>query len=122
MRKAKTMRNILRNLMVALFLVGSFGATSLPAHADPLDDARAAGQVGERADGYVALVDAGAPANVKQLVDDVNAKRRAAYQKIAAEKSVPTEQIGAITAEKIIREILKPGMYYMDASGSWKQK
>ena len=21
-----------------------------------------------------------------------------------------------------IREILKPGMYYMDASGSWKQK
>ncbi|MDY0871166.1 YdbL family protein [Dongia rigui] len=116
------MRNILRNLMVALLLVGSLGATSLPAHADPLDDARAAGQIGERADGYVALVDAGAPANVKQLVDEVNAKRRAAYQKIAAEKSVPTEQIAAIAAEKIIREILTPGMYYMDASGSWKQK
>jgi uncharacterized protein YdbL (DUF1318 family) len=122
MRKAKTMFNILRNLMVALFLVGGFGAVSLPAHADSLDDARAAGQVGERADGYVALVDTGAPANIKKLVDDVNAKRRAAYQKIAAEKSVPTEQIAAITAEKIIREILKPGMYYMDASGSWKQK
>jgi uncharacterized protein YdbL (DUF1318 family) len=122
MRKANTMRNILRNLMVALFLVGCFGAASLPAKADPLDDARTSGVVGERADGYVALVDSGAPANIKQLVDDVNAKRRVAYQKIAAEKSVPVEQIGAITAEKIIREILKPGMYYMDASGSWKQK
>ncbi len=122
MRKAKTMHNLFRNLLAALFLVGSFGATSLPAHADALDDARATGQVGERADGYVALVNSGVSADIKTLVDDVNAKRRAAYQKIAAEKSVPAEQIGAITAEKIIREILKPGMYYMDAGGSWKQK
>ena len=46
----------------------------------------------------------------------------AGYQKIAAEKGVPVEQIGAITAEKIIREILQPGMYYMDATGAWKTK
>lgn len=116
------MRNVLRFFLVALFLVGGLGLATLPARADALDDARAAGQIGERADGYVALVDNGAPANVKSLVNDVNAKRRTAYQKIAGEKGVPTEQIGAITAEKIIREILQPGMYYMDATGSWKQK
>lgn len=116
------MYNILRKLMVVLLIAGSFGLASLPAYADALDDARAAGQIGERADGYVALVDPNAPANFKSLVNDVNTKRRAAYQKIATEKSVPIEQIGAITAEKIIREILSPGMYYMDASGSWKQK
>ena len=45
-----------------------------------------------------------------------------ARNKIAAEKGVPVEQIGAITAEKIIREILQPGMYYMDATGAWKTK
>lgn len=122
MRKAKTMHNLFRNMLAALFLVGNFGTISLPAYADALDDARATGQVGERADGYVALVNSGASADIKTLVDDINAKRRAAYQKIAAEKSVPAEQIGAITAEKIIRELLKPGMYYMDAGGSWKQK
>ena len=108
--------------LAALMLVAALAVTSLPARADALDDARAAGLVGERADGYAALVDPNAPANIKSLVKDINDKRRAAYQKIAAEKGVPVEQIGAITAEKIIREILQPGMYYMDATGAWKTK
>jgi uncharacterized protein YdbL (DUF1318 family) len=116
------MRNALRFLLATLLLVGGLGLAALPARADSLEEARAAGQVGERADGYIALVDSNASADVKKLVDDVNSQRRAAYQKIAGEKGVPAEQIGAITAEKIIREILKPGMYYMDASGSWKTK
>lgn len=116
------MRNAFRFLLATLLLVGGLGIATLPAQADPLDDARAAGQIGERADGYAAAVDPGAPANIKNLVNDINAKRRTAYQQIAAEKGVPAEQIAAITAEKLIREVLKPGMYYMDATGSWKQK
>jgi uncharacterized protein YdbL (DUF1318 family) len=116
------MRHIIRSFMAAFVVAATLGIAALPAHADALDDARAAGLVGERADGYAAVVDPSAPANVKSLVNDINAKRRAAYQKIAGEKGVPVEQIGAITAEKIIREILQPGMYYMDASGTWKQK
>jgi uncharacterized protein YdbL (DUF1318 family) len=116
------MRHIIRSFMAAFVVAATLGIAALPAHADAFDDARAAGLVGERADGYAAVVDPSAPANVKALVNDINAKRRAAYQKIAGEKGVPIEQIGAITAEKIIREILQPGMYYMDASGTWKQK
>lgn len=116
------MRNAFRSFLATLLLIGGLGLATLPAHADALDDARASGQVGERADGYVAVVDPAAPANVKNLVNDINAKRRAAYQQIAGEKGVPVEQIAAITAEKIIREVLQPGMYYMDATGSWKQK
>ena len=111
------------SLLIALSLLvaaGTFAAA--PAHAEALDDARAAGQVGERPDGYVALVDANAPASVKSLVDSINRQRRDAYQKIANEKGVPIEQIGALTAEKIIREKLSPGMFYMDAGGAWKQK
>ncbi len=120
--KVIAMRHFLRSFMATLLVVGSLGLAALPARADALDDARAAGLVGERADGYAAVVDPSASADIKALVNDINAKRRAAYQKIAGEKGVPVEQIGAITAEKIIREILQPGMYYMDASGSWKQK
>lgn len=116
------MRNAFRYLLATLLLVGGLGLATLPARADAFDDARAAGLVGERADGYAAVVDPSAPASVKKLVDDINRQRRAAYQQIAAEKGVPIEQIGAITAEKIIREILQPGMYYMDATGSWQQK
>ncbi|WP_374383990.1 YdbL family protein [Dongia sp.] len=116
------MRKSLGQFLATLMVIAALAVTSMPARADALDDARAAGLVGERADGYVALVDSNAPANVKNLVKDINDKRRVAYQKIAAEKGVPVEQIGAITAEKIIREILQPGMYYMDATGAWKTK
>lgn len=114
---------LIHSFLIALSLLvaaGTFAAA--PAYADALDDARAAGQVGERPDGYVALVDANAPASVKSLVDSINRQRRDAYKQIADQKGVPIEQIGALTAEKIIREKLSPGMFYMDAGGAWKQK
>jgi uncharacterized protein YdbL (DUF1318 family) len=34
---------------------------------------------------------------------------------------VPVEQVGAITGEKIIAK-LKPGFFYMNASGQWVKK
>ena len=89
-----------------------------PAFADALDDARAAGQIGERPDGLVGAVNAGAPANINSLVQATNAKRLQKYQQIGAEKGVPAEQVGAIAGEKIIGN-LKSGWYYMDASGNW---
>jgi len=109
-------KSLLGGLLMALAMV--FAA---PAMADGLDDARAAGLVGERPDGYVAPVSAGAPADILSLVQSVNSQRMQKYQQISAEKGVPVEQIGAITAEKIIGR-LKPGWYYMDASGNWVQK
>ncbi|MBL8708075.1 MAG: YdbL family protein [Rhodospirillaceae bacterium] len=115
------MRNFLLILFVAV-LLGAAGFAAVPAKADPLDDARAAGQIGERPDGYVAVVNPAAPADIKALVDSINRQRRDAYQQIAQQKGVPIEQIGALTAEKIFSENLRPGMYYMDATGAWKQK
>jgi uncharacterized protein YdbL (DUF1318 family) len=94
---------------------------ALPAMADALDDARAAGLIGERPDGLVAPVSPNAPANIQSLVQSVNAQRMEKYQQIANEKGVPADQIGAITAEKIIAK-LKPGWYYMDSSGNWVRK
>ena len=48
------------------------------AHADALDDARAAGLVGERPDGYVDAVAPNPPANIQQLITEINAQRRQA--------------------------------------------
>jgi uncharacterized protein len=96
-------------------------AFAAPAMADALDDARAAGLVGERPDGLLAPVSPSAPANIKSLVQSVNAKRLEQYQKISAQKGVPVEQVGAIAGEKIIGN-LKAGWYYMDSSGNWVQK
>jgi uncharacterized protein YdbL (DUF1318 family) len=109
-------KSLLGGLLMALAMV-----FAVPAMADALDDARAAGQIGERPDGLVGAVSPSAPANIQSLVQSVNAQRMEKYQQISAEKGVPVEQIGAITAEKIIGK-LKPGWYYMDASGSWVKK
>ncbi len=112
------MRALLTGLALALVLV----VGPAPASASPLDDARAAGYVGEMPDGYVGLVDASAPADVQALIDQVNAQRRAKYESLAAEQGVPIEQVGAVTAEKLISQKLQPGWYYMDSSGSWIQR
>ena len=92
------------------------------ARADALDDARAAGLLGERPDGYVDVVTPNPTPDIVQLKDNINAQRRKIYQQLAGEKGVPAEEVAALAAEKTISQKLKPGMYYMDSSGQWVQK
>jgi len=92
------------------------------AHADPLDDARSAGLVGERPDGYVDAVTPSPTPQIQQLISNINAQRRSAYQTLAAQKGVPVEEVGALAAEKTISQRLKPGWYYMNSAGQWVKK
>jgi len=91
------------------------------AHADALNDARAAGLVGERPDGYVDSVAPNPTPEIRELIDQVNAIRRSDFQRIGGEKGVPAEEVGALVAEETVKK-LRPGMYYMDNSGQWVQK
>lgn len=99
-----------------LLLVGA-----LPALALTLDEAKAQGLVGERADGYVGVVDPSAPAEVRRLVEDVNAKRREAYEQIAKKNGVPVDAVAALAGAKLI-EKTPPGQYVMGADGRWRRK
>ena len=109
-------KSLMGGLVAALMLL-----VAVPAMADALDDARAAGVIGERPDGLLGLVNPNAPGNVKSLVQAKNAERMEKYQQISSQKGVPVEQVGAIAGEKIIGN-LQPGWFYMDASGNWVQK
>jgi uncharacterized protein YdbL (DUF1318 family) len=108
--------------LVLATLVASNVFLSASALAETLDGARNKGLVGERPDGYVGIVAGSAGADIQKLVQDINDQRRAKYEQIAKQKGVPVEQIGAITAEKIIQEKLRPGWYFMDSSGHWIKK
>lgn len=90
------------------------------AHAGQLDDAKDAGQIGERPDGYVAAVGPNPSADIEALVETVNDKRRLAYAKIAASEKVPIEQVGALAAEKIKAQA-PAGHYFMTSDGRWQQ-
>jgi uncharacterized protein YdbL (DUF1318 family) len=113
------MRNAARWLAGLSALVLALAAA--PVLAADLDGAKAAGQVGERADGYVGLVDASAPGDVKALVERVNAGRRQKYGEIAAKRGVPVEAVAAQAGVKLIQRT-QPGHYVMDSSGRWKRK
>jgi uncharacterized protein YdbL (DUF1318 family) len=103
------------SLIVILLLIG------LPAAAGSLGSVKAAGQVGERPDGYLGLVDEGAPAEVRGLVKDVNARRRGKYEEIAKETGAPVAAVAARAGTKLIARTAK-GNFVMDESGKWVRK
>lgn len=93
-----------------------------PAAAAPsLDAAKAAGLVGERIDGYVGVVGSGAPADIRAMVEQVNAERHAKYTAIAAKQKAPVEAVGQIAGKKLIERAPK-GEYVQGADGQWRQK
>jgi uncharacterized protein len=111
------MMALLRTALVFLAL----GLCALPAAAASLDAAKAKGQVGERIDGYLGVVDAGAPGEVRALVDQINAERRAKYEQIAQKQGAPVAAVAQIAGKKLI-ERTPPGEYVLDASGQWRKK
>jgi uncharacterized protein len=111
------MKHILRLGAVLLMLC----LAALPALAQSLDQAKAAGLVGERIDGYVGVVDANAPGDVRAMVDQVNAEREAKYAEIAAERGTSVQAVAQIAGQKLI-ERAPGGQYVLGADGQWRQK
>ena len=111
------MVQMLRLLTVAAALA----LAPLAALAGPLDDAKAAGLVGERVDGFLGIVPGSAPAEVRALVEEVNDKRRTKYQEVAKQRGVAMEAVAAIAGEKLVRRADR-GTYVAGPDGRWKQK
>ena len=108
-------------LRFAAAVLLALGLLTAPAHADALDDAKAAGQVGERIDGYLGVVDANAPSDVRALVDQINARREAKYKEIAGKQGAPVAAVAQITGKKLI-ERTPAGQYVLGADGQWRRK
>ena len=78
------------------------------------------GLVGEQLNGYLGLVSANATAEVQALVADVNARRKAKYESIAAQNSTGLKTVELLAGKKAI-EKTSPGNYIQSATG-WKKK
>ncbi|MDH3747659.1 MAG: YdbL family protein [Gammaproteobacteria bacterium] len=85
-----------------------------------LDQAKRDGLVGERADGYLGLVVTSAPGDVVELVAEINKKRKAEYQRIAAANNLTLEQVQALAGKKAI-EKTRAGDWIL-VNGGWRQK
>ena len=82
--------------------------------------ARAAGQVGEKMDGYLGYVTPPNPA-LKAVVDDINLKRRAVYsEKAQAQKATGEEY--AFTSGCLLIAQTQPGEKYQAPNGTWQTR
>lgn len=101
--------------------VGLALVSAAPVAALDLDGARAQGLVGEQSDGYVGAVSTSPPAEIRKLVSEVNAKRRAAYEDIARKNGTAVTAVAALAGQRLL-ERAPPGAWIGDGTGHWYQK
>lgn len=82
--------------------------------------ARAAGQIGEKMDGYLGIVGSATPA-LRALVDDLNIKRRANYTTRAQAQRATVEEY-AFTQGCILIARTVPGERYQAPDGTWNTR
>lgn len=106
-------------------LIAALGAIpAAPAFAQDaaISAAKAAGTVGEQADGYLG-VRGTVGADVRAAVDALNIKRRAAYTDIAAKRSGATvADVAAATGCQTLKSRVSQGQIYRLSGGDWLVK
>ena len=89
-----------------------------PALGISVEEAKTKGLVGEKPNGYLGVVNPAPEAQA--LTNEVNEKRRQAYQEIARRNRTQLDAVEALAGEKAIQNT-KPG-YFVEGPGGWTRK
>lgn len=115
------------NYFKHLFAAAALLLLATPAFADlasdkaTVDAAKAAGTVGEQADGYLGFVSGSANAAVTAAVTEINAARANVYAETAAKSGVTRDAAGQATGAQLIGN-LPGGQYFKPLGGGWTKK
>lgn len=116
-------KRLTRAVLAGAALATALGGIAAPAYAqrDPAyAAARAAGEVGEKMDGYLGIV-VTETVDLRRLVNDINIKRRAVYsQKAQASNATLEEYALAAGCQAILATV--PGEKYQAPDGSWQTR
>ena len=82
--------------------------------------AKAAGTVGEQADGYLGIV-SGADGAVTAAVNEINAGRRQVYTQTATKSGVTPDAAGQATGAQLIAKV-PAGQFIKPLGGGWTKK
>lgn len=83
--------------------------------------ARAAGQVGERYDGYLGYAMVQPNAQARTQTEAINIRRRALYTDLAQRRGVSPQEVG-ITAGCTLLGRVQVGEAYMLGDGQWRRR
>jgi uncharacterized protein YdbL (DUF1318 family) len=111
----------MRQLIRALGLGAALVLIALPAMGNSLDDAKAAGKLGEGHDGYLHVVSSDAGAEAEALAKSINDKRKVKYQSIATKRGIPLAAVANQAGAKLVGSA-PAGQYVLRASGEWTKK
>lgn len=104
--------------LVALALAA---ATPLVAQAAQISSALADGRVGEQADGYLGFRDVPSD-QLRDEVDAINIKRRAAYTQLATQRGVTVKDVAATVGCETLKTRVQAGRAYRLPDGIWRVK
>ena len=116
-QKTKIIAVMATALVLSMAMSGLVHAQAAPA----VSAAKAAGTVGEQADGYLGFK--GAPAaGVRAAVDSLNIQRRAAYTNTANARGVTVKEAAAAVGCQTLESRVSDGQIYMLPDGVWRVK
>lgn len=107
----------MKRFVIAALLTLTFAS----AWAIDIESAKNQGLVGEANTGYLASVRRPASAEVRALIADVNAKRRAQFERTAKSTGATLEQV-QVRFYQLAVDKTRRGHYYQDAGGNWRRK
>jgi uncharacterized protein YdbL (DUF1318 family) len=102
-----------------LIFLALLAAAPVWAQTPAVDAARAAGQVGERYDGYLGVAGP-VSAGVRSQVATINIQRRSLYSNLAATRGVSPADVG-ITAGCQLLARVRPGEAFLWSEGGWRR-
>ncbi|NDF12412.1 MAG: DUF1318 domain-containing protein [Proteobacteria bacterium] len=106
----------MKRILALAILLTTF---AFPAFALDLHTARSSGLVGEKSDGYAAVI--GNSSDAQALVNEVNGKRQQEYARISKQNGQPVDVVAKLAAVEIIKN-LPAGSKYQGSDGSWKTR
>lgn len=111
-----------RTIFIGLMVAGALIATSAMAidNNGPVDQAMAAGIIGEQADGYLGFVrpPTAAQADLQRRINEINIRRRGVFNDTAKETGETEDRVALLSA---LRQITKTpnGEYFQDITKKW---
>ena len=110
----------MKRLSAVLLLLAALPVQPAAAQSSALSQAIAAGQAGERYDGYMAAVGAASP-EVRRQVSAINIRRRNLYIELSGRRNVSPELVGMATACQLFGQ-LAVGEAYMLDDRVWRRR
>lgn len=106
----------------SLFLILALSLCAVAQAAElSLGDAKQQGLVGEQYDGYLGVVVSSPSPSVRALVNDINGKRRAEYNRIAKANGISVSDVEALAGRKSLEKTYSGGYIKLEGQ-DWRRK